>query len=858
MGDQYVKDVAGTVKRVADEHDLKVAQQAGLPQVSAQQAQADYNREIAAEQAHRELGTTGEAIIGGLSGLTLGISPAVGAGIADAIDPNAHGREFLSAASDTGAYKAGDFAGMVIPAFFSGGESLAAREALQGAERGVVSRALASTPAGMLGRAGSQAERAITSFLPEASGVMGKAANEAMRYAARGSAEGAIVNLGHTIGDDVIHDKPLSAQSIAASGLEGALFGGLVGGVTGGVGSVMGSGIDAISGKVSGGVGERGLGQMARRFGLSPADIEAAQKSPGGLEQVMKDWHQALESGGANFKSGMPEMGQVASKNISQFEATKGDIVGTLTKEAPAATPSVQRVEGRLQNEVLAQLQGTFGEREANKIAESVMKDLRGMESPSYEVSMPGSEPLKPVRPTKPVWDSQSPYGKTPGPAFYSKYNAEMKAIDEASTKYESELKAYRASDIGAPKALTTEPGSWQKWIESRDMLAAKAGNVGKGLTGELKANIYKGALNIVDDELRNSMEAAAAQIEQPALAKSFAAAEAGIRINKAMAEAVSGKAASRIADSQPHLGPNDGNTMAWGALTGHPIGGVGIVALRGIGRIVRNRLEPHMAEAAYNMSIGAKAAGAVAGVKENISKATTKFFNKASVARAASMAARPDSTPKGFQAAVDSLQELTSAQHQQRMNEYANKLHEIGQEELGQEILATNQRAKEYLLFNMPANPKNQKAGSLRELPTPLSLDSKQFKFMTIHSAITKPVETIVAGLEDGSLNRTQVNAIRYVYPNVIEATTEMVQSKIVETKAEGKFLPADKIATLGILLDAPVDTTLQKSFIDAVQASHDANNAPPPAPQNSGSSSAKTVTAQSEFSTPLQSAIT
>jgi hypothetical protein len=70
---------------------------------------------------------------------------------------------------------------------------------------------------------------------------------------------------------------------------------------------------------------------------------------------------------------------------------------------------------------------------------------------------------------------------------------------------------------------------------------------------------------------------------------------------------------------------------------------------------------------------------------------------------------------------------------------------------------------------------------------------------------------------------------------------------------RQEGKYLPADKLALLGVALDHPVDSKLSAEFINEIQQGLAANSKP----QGSGGDMPPPVTDTSSYQTPLQSAV-
>jgi hypothetical protein len=113
-----------------------------------------------------------------------------------------------------------------------------------------------------------------------------------------------------------------------------------------------------------------------------------------------------------------------------------------------------------------------------------------------------------------------------------------------------------------------------------------------------------------------------------------------------------------------------------------------------------------------------------------------------------------------------------------------------------------------------------------------------QEYKFFRIDRAIKNPL-TLLDDMESGDLSRDAAKAIKHVYPEYHAEVVGAVAQGIYETKAAGNYLPMSKIAMLGLVLDAPVDSTQTPEYIGAVQQAlnspplHGQAEEPPPTPQ-------------------------
>jgi hypothetical protein len=702
-------------------------------------------------------GTAGQAAMGVADGATLGMGPALATklGILD--------RGHLEAAQQSGAYTAGEVGGFLLPALATGGE-------------GVVAKALARTPAGMLGEAGTLAERAVARLLPEA-GLMGKAGTSAVRMAARGATEGALMNVAHEGSHEIITNQPLSAQALLASGLDGALFGGLAGGVLGGVSSLAGSTADALgnrglSASVRG--GERQAGLALKRVGQSPADFAATE---GGTVGAVKAYKDLMEKGETSFAAPTSHI-RDSMRKVAADEATvaSGALkeLGTMAKPPASA---VQNLANEFQNEWKVMYAGTADAAKAKVIYKNLVKDLKG----------------------------------------------------------------------------ATE---WEHWAANRDILTREAA---AAPAGTLRRGIYESAVQKFDSEFR----AAGTAVSEETFNK-YAAAVTQKNLAESLVESTGEKLGQEAGRGNPlHLNQTDGGALGIGTLLGNPAGAVGIVAARKITGYVQDKLEPIIAEYAARSAIGARAGAATVNVGDRISGALRTFMRggaKAAVnARAVSKseetgAGKLSYTMKAYAKAMETADHFTSEAHQAKVREYMDDLTQAGHPELANQMGMAYGRAVADINKNRPKGTLRDKApGSLGRTPKQMGLDTQTMKFMRRLHSMRDPVGTIVDGLEKGNLSRDAISSIKYVMPDLHADLVSRAAQEAMALRQDGKFLPADKLALLGVALDHPVDSKLSAEFIGEIQQGLAANSKPQGQPQGGP----PPVTDTSSYQTPLQSSV-
>ena len=779
MADIYVKDpYTGRTVRT-DEVGARQSLQIGGQLASRSDAEASAEAEANLKKA-AELGLPGQAAAGIASGLTLGLGPALAAN-QGWVDPG-----MIRALQTTPGYMTGDVAGMLAPAVFSGGESLLLRggaaAAETAAEQSITRRALsvaarALTPAGIVTEAGSLAEAGMRGLLPEMAGL-GSIAKGSLELAARGATEGAMVNMAHTASNSVIKDYPLTWQSIAASGVDGALLGGLVGGGLGALGRVAnvtrdgGESVAEVMAarklKASPGaaeaVGEKDYYSSiaARRVGATPGDLADMVKGEG-VPATVEGWKRVLSQEGESFRSSTPAIRDASVRAAQKYESAMDDIVQRFQKEHASSVPDARRIFNEIRKEVDiaygASVEADFADR---MVAETEQSMLRGGEK------------------------------------------------------------------------------KWSDWTKSIDQLGKQAKSAGEG------GNVTRRIRDVMAREVRASMASADAD-----MAEQFWAAKSGKVLADQMADMSGRKIGEELSKAGMTFGWGDANTMAWSTLGGHPMAGLGVVlgkhALRRLGRTV----ERYEAEAAYRLAFGAEASGAVATVRKRTSDSVRKFLSgtTSNVAKVAAPGQKKKAlTTEEVRKRAEADAELTSNFHEQRVKEFAKDMSQMGHPDLAQQAVLQYLRAKAY--YNAVSVPVGAGKVSFTREPVKAMPSMQELKRHRVSSAIRSPLDTVLGGLEDGSLSPETVKAVKYVYPELHQQMVMTTMGEIQAMRAQGKYVDANQEAQLAVLFDAAISPVYEKRFIDSVQATHAAPQGQPPQPPHGG------PTLSDSLKTPLQMA--
>ncbi len=807
----FAVDPAGRTVRQTQEQAEATSGAHGYTPVSEQDYQRD--RKAVADQAYvdQNWGDSGKAAAGLASGLSLGLAPALATkiGLLD--------RGHLEAAEQSGLYTAGDVAGMVAPALLSGGESLIGRGLAEGGAKGAGRLAMGLSPAGLMGEGGTIAEALAGRFLPEA-GLLGKAASSTLKIASRGAAEGAVINLSHNVSDAVITNKPLAAQSLLASGLEGALFGGLTGGILGGATAAAGAGVDAIGSRaagMAGGSGEVAAGKFLKFAGASDSKIAELAQREGGLQGAVRGYSGVIE--GSDVGQGVSHIHGVAKASAEGYRATAQDAIQTMDREFPLANGRIRALGQRITDDINVAYAGTLEHEAASKLTGNLVRELEGVAS-DLKAPSPPREPN-------------------------SKLVSKSGNYKEAVRQYEKDLAAYEA----APKDPVGGLNSWSDLAKSREQLADRVIRS----TG-LKQDVYKTALNAYDGELRMAMESADAD-----LATKYAAAVTGQRQAMELSD-LTAVGASAPKQSAIHLDPSDLKTFGFMGMTGaNPIVAGGIIAAKKIGGYLQQKLEAPIAESAYRAAIGAEAGKATVSIGSRVSTTLKNFMGgatKVATSEGLKSFTKPSYTMGGYEKAMKLADDLTSQSHQTKVREMTEALSRMGHPDLAQEMALTYGRAAAYVAQNKPkGGSKEHQAGSLGKLPKSIGLTTQGMKFMRGLHALNAPMDSILGGIERGDLSRDAVAAVKYVFPDLHQDIVYRASQEMVAIRSEGKYIPADKLAMLGTVLDAPVDSKLMPEFIAEIQKSHAANKAPTP----DQGKAPPPVTDVSAYQTPAQKAV-
>lgn len=762
--------------------------------VSPEYAYQARAQELDKDWAEKKFGTLGSAAIGFGNEMALGLPSAANIYLAEARGDYKTADELRSlfgGLQQTSGYQLGGALGVLAPTLASAGEAGLVKGALGGGM-------------GLLGEAGAVGERLALRVLPETPGLLGSAGRGALSLAARGATEGALLSMANTVNQSAIRNIPLTAESLASSGADGALFGGLAGGALGGVGAVIGSGAERIGAAVAGKGPGRADALVARRLGTSAEEFAEIEARPGGFGKWRETAGEELAKKKLDFASSTKRLSEAAQEISRDNALIRRNITEELDRNFASSVPKLERIMARADAEILAPIRGTMGAAEAEKFLQKTF-------SQTAEKAV-----------TKEAWDYQQ---------------------------------SFKPTHERVPYSQTPTGGlSWQNLKEIRDQLTKSNSPTAKSLMG------------ILDSEMMSGMTMAEMR-GGPALkgiGAQYAAATMGERVMQEL-QAITGRRVGTEVTSGlgANITPNDVAAFGRSAVLGGAIAGAGGVtaaagalAAKGIGRILDRKLTPVLAEMAHKQAVAAKAGASVVNTQSRIRGSVKKFFSEpgkrlgraASYGYAKSGTKEPKMTREAYQQTLDHVRTLVSDHHAAAVNEWA--VREAGNlhPDFAAQLLGTYTRARNYLQMNMPPSVNTLNGSNLRKMPTPKGLNFGEYRFMRIQNVIRNPM-SFLDKVENGDISSDEARAIKYVYPELHAQVTESVSQEIYEMKLKGDYLPMDKVASLGIALDYPVDSTLTSEYIGAVQTALNTPPAPPPPPLVSGQG-----LTPSDFMTPVQ----
>lgn len=826
--------------------------------------------DIARDTRERDYGGLGGGIkataLGGLRGVTMGLSDAAIAGIGgkDASRALAGYRDENPIASG-----AGELAGAVAPILASGGESLAAKAL----------GTLGAAPRLAAG-AGRLAEEGVALGLGEGSTALGRIGRQVLGQGAAGAAEASLYGAGQAISESALGDEDLTAEHVLAHMGESATFGGLLGG-----GTAIPFALAGEAGRAFAGVAKRGasrLGELAEATGPRIMNgLDSANSGLGNAWDKAPGYLQKLDEHAADILPSSDELQKLSDeqawratyarkKYTQEADARAGGsaAVGRVLKDtgviksedgviANALSPSdlVTRIEAA-KDRVGAEL-GDITRNSSTTVRAGTLDRLIDEEI----------APLRDIAGRENVVKSLEEYKQS--------LRTKLNAVDPLTGKFLADTKVpiqdIARQRIGLQKivydeAKALDPGARVQYLRNirnsmgdleTNALVAEGADAGKIAT--LKRQ-YQG-LRIAEDATNDSISrlganrsigatdylafigggggasgAALALVNKVARERGSAAASALLddlaktRSIVTSAKKLGIEASAGLRDVAEKYQVQQRSMAALGAMQ---------KASAGISKKIDVGVKEFMNVANHTTEVAkgeAKsfAAGAGAVVRKAREVRSTGYANAFAQATNDRRSTRPPRREVEAMAqsyiALARNPALLQARVEKALGAVPTYAPNIAQ---AMTVKLTNAAA--FLAEKAP--PGRTNANSLTpQLEKPRYSDDDIVRFQKYLLAIETPT-SIITDMLQGRLSRESVEAVRAVYPKLYE----QIRNEVIEgTASLDKPLPIERAVQIGILFDAPTHWSLEPAALKTLQATYEQNGAEASvAPEPSGNQS-------------------
>lgn len=703
---------------------------------------------------------------GAASGLTLGISDPV---LQSMRSPEERKEAGFRAEEFSGARGLGEFAGSVGPALVTGGGSVAAQGAVQGAKAALkhgAATALRASPAGLAARGGAALERGATQLLGRAAP---KSLAKAGGVAVAGAAEGAAFGAGHALSEAALApdgDYEGLGEKMMAGAKKGAMFGAILGGGVSAAGQAVGAAARKASSSkaISEFAGELAEDSAVKAIasGKRPMREIRGRESKIGRELLEND----IVKGGRSKEAMLEAAEQVRNK--------KGAEIGDILKEAErrelsqlealsaggvkvrAGGKALRDYVGRLQK-IADDYRGSGLNKERNALADDLQDRIALMQEAADE-----------------------------GRLSFSKLHELRREIDDSINYAAAEFK---------PKAEAL-----------RDMRR------------ETEDTIESGISRLLSPEELARYKAAKQTYG--------ASAWASKHLFKEVGEGALGRRAISLTDNIWGAGG-----LAAGAMTGSLGAGAAIAATSAVANNFARK---------YGRTIVADLAEKVHKLDLDISNKVRRYFRSVGETKAAStgeltriyleesgaLGAKSGETPAGAYNRV--LKRVAQAAEQGP----GPMLASVEAPRAAAGAANAVRRGAAFLLAKAPVPPRDLDNPTLARAqgrpPTPNEIR----KWSRYAAAVNNPMMVLDA-LASGALRKEHVEAVKTVYPSLFRAIQRTALEELAATQKE---IPRGKRIQLGLLLELPLDPSLDPSHIRITQSVYAADSQAASAPRPGG----------------------
>jgi hypothetical protein len=676
-------------------------------------------------------------------------------------------RDELKRAHD-GAYSLGEAAG------FAG--SMVAAPAAGVAKGAGLMRAL---PGVAIGEAGLAAERLAARGVAglATKGALGRAAATATTMAARAGVESALYSAAHEVSEEMLGDKPLSAEKILIAGGTGLGIGALGGAVLGGGGSLLASGAKAGLSRVMSRAAEAEGGAVAQLAGRSSVNNtmrtmaqEQATKSLTIGGKISNRFGRLVEKAG-----GEAAMGETLLRH---------EVVGVVDREAGLLRNMFDAAKGGTPADMVPKLKGAI-EKVGGEIGE-----LTKASPARVSVEAVDAELAKRVAEYS---DKAGSEAVTNGIQKYreSLANAMLGKSDDALTiSVQDALKMRRDLDeLVYRETKTLDPNARVQAL--RDFRTDFAGKIETAIdeasgqaVGEVKAQLR--ALNKDYQRLKVAAE-------------------------------IAEDSAARAAQNRT-ISPTDmmaaGSALATGNLLAAPVAAVGH-------KMLRERGNAAVAVLLQRMADMGTLTRAVSSVDDLVGKAAKGAISPVAIARAA--------VPKSTAIARAERVAEQVREHQRDPYRTAAKIDERVADvrrvapQTAEHLSAAMTRSMAYLASKVPPQ---QTRGQLE--PRPPRMPEHEARLLLRASEYASDPKTILRDISAGKVDRETVDAAKAIMPEVFAELQRRTLENIVGAQTKGKPIPYKQRIKLSTLLDIPGDWTVAPEALAMLQSNASAGPEP------------------------------
>lgn len=701
------------------------------------------------------------------------------------------------------------------PGLYTAGEIGAIGGALLATGGGAAAAGLRGLGAGTraIAGAGELAAQGATRAATAVGLAEGGLAARALGAGARGAVEVGLFEANREINQAAIQQRELEASKVAAAFGHGALLGGALMGIGtaawGGAGAAVSAGREALAARTVADATKLGEAQgvgfvqgIARRL-----EEEMAAKSVGAPKKQFREFTgESFARTGAKDRA-VELAQQVAGKNtaekaaligqeLQRSGARVGELVDTLAASGVKAevAPVVQGIEAKI---------AEFGGRSGPQFREAA-RELRSW-ADDFAKNVKDGEPGA-------LWKFKKDLGDS------TVWKADKAAFDSAAERAKRDL--YRQVDdllmrTGESTGDAAFAQAWReanrnyqaaRWVDSAlsdklaqasnrtfglsEQIGAASGLVAGG--GFTPAGVALAAGSAALQRIGKSLGPDAVTLALKSLREGNAGALSGL-VDRAAATSV-------------------GRYLAAGA---RRVAG----AVRGeeSGRAART-VAPYATNRALESDLGRRLFG----------EAAPRASTERREALAQRLASRPTTRSEGaseaqVRRAVTVLQE-GAARQRAALEQVAASNPALAPEVRGQ--IAASERARDYLLSKIPETL-NTRATLTPQAETPRMTKAQRDEFLTAARVVANPL-SVLDSLQSGTLSRTEVEALKATAPELYASIQTSVQAQL-EARAEP--LPYRQALELSTLLGVVGHPSLDRRFVQAVQASY-ALPAAPPAP--------------------------